>query len=438
MPACRAAHIPPLTLPEARSLLTNASAPNSRAYAGRDDGNRAGADDDDEAVLYESDYEGLDAEPSHPAAAAEQLAQGSPSKGPTAHRRNNSSPAAAAAQRGSGGSEPAREHAPISWQATKHAPTDGGAGGENRGDDRARGRGGGGSKEGGAVSKASPAAAEDGSGVRRGAATALFERRKLEREAEARSRGERDSGRTSSRRQDRSPAGESRPPTASSHDKERAVKPAAEPQASERRSGHSSKAGGRAADREEADRAKALARGEPGHANGSGHGRRWGGGRRGQAPLSGYCFRARRSSWYGASPPPLAIAAAAAPLAAAAPPCYERGAHASDKRPRMERAERVVQQVREALPLPPALPPPPPPPAATLHADRVSDAEMRKEWHYCDPSGQTRGPCSIAQFRKWLADMRARPELAREYREFCECMVWRADTPRMPLTRLVT
>jgi hypothetical protein len=51
--------------------------------------------------------------------------------------------------------------------------------------------------------------------------------------------------------------------------------------------------------------------------------------------------------------------------------------------------------------------------------------------------GQTRGPCSISQFRRWLADMRVRPELAREYREFCECMVWRSDTPRMPLTRLI-
>ena len=52
--------------------------------------------------------------------------------------------------------------------------------------------------------------------------------------------------------------------------------------------------------------------------------------------------------------------------------------------------------------------------------------------------GQTRGPCSIAQFRRWLADMRVRPELAREYCEFLECLVWRSDTPRMPLSRLVT
>ena len=56
----------------------------------------------------------------------------------------------------------------------------------------------------------------------------------------------------------------------------------------------------------------------------------------------------------------------------------------------------------------------------------------------CGLQGQTRGPCSIAQFRRWLADMRVRPELAREYCEFLECMVWRSDTPRMPLSRLVT
>lgn len=51
------------------------------------------------------------------------------------------------------------------------------------------------------------------------------------------------------------------------------------------------------------------------------------------------------------------------------------------------------------LPLPPALPPPPPAPAVAARApavaarpvaERVNDAESRKEWHYCDPS--VRGP----------------------------------------------
>ena len=52
---------------------------------------------------------------------------------------------------------------------------------------------------------------------------------------------------------------------------------------------------------------------------------------------------------------------------------------------------RETRGVSKALPLPPALPPPPPQPAGTVHADRVSEAEMRKEWHYCDPSVRVPG-----------------------------------------------
>lgn len=52
---------------------------------------------------------------------------------------------------------------------------------------------------------------------------------------------------------------------------------------------------------------------------------------------------------------------------------------------------REARDVSEALPLPPALPPPPPQPAGMVHADRVSEAEMQKEWHYCDPSVRAPG-----------------------------------------------
>jgi hypothetical protein len=55
--------------------------------------------------------------------------------------------------------------------------------------------------------------------------------------------------------------------------------------------------------------------------------------------------------------------------------------------------------------------------------------------------GQEQGPCSIANFRLWLARMRGDASMRREYEEFLGCTVWRRGTSahrRMPLARLLS
>lgn len=53
--------------------------------------------------------------------------------------------------------------------------------------------------------------------------------------------------------------------------------------------------------------------------------------------------------------------------------------------------------------------------------------------------GNTQGPCSIADFKRWLGTMRANPALRKEYEEFLSCMVWlKSDgSLRTPLIKLL-
>jgi len=41
------------------------------------------------------------------------------------------------------------------------------------------------------------------------------------------------------------------------------------------------------------------------------------------------------------------------------------------------------------------------------------------------PQGMTQGPCSIAQFQKWLHGMASKPHLKVEYEQFKSVAVWK-------------
>ncbi len=57
----------------------------------------------------------------------------------------------------------------------------------------------------------------------------------------------------------------------------------------------------------------------------------------------------------------------------------------------------------------------------------------------CSLQGKTQGPCSIADFKKWLGGMRVQPNLRKDYEEFLSCFVWRkdVDTSRTTLKKLL-
>ncbi|BDA46147.1 hypothetical protein COCOBI_08-2390 [Coccomyxa sp. Obi] len=93
-----------------------------------------------------------------------------------------------------------------------------------------------------------------------------------------------------------------------------------------------------------------------------------------------------------------------------------------------------------------ALPGPPPLPGSTLAHSAGSTVlkpsavdEGCMEWFYLDPKGETQGPCSIADFKKWLGAMRVNANLRREYEEFLNCWVWRKGDKanRICLVRLL-
>ena len=51
--------------------------------------------------------------------------------------------------------------------------------------------------------------------------------------------------------------------------------------------------------------------------------------------------------------------------------------------------------------------------------------------------GETQGPCSIADFKKWLGALRVQAHMRREYEEFQSCLVWRkGDRDRATRTTL--
>ncbi|KAK9906608.1 hypothetical protein WJX75_004899 [Coccomyxa subellipsoidea] len=85
---------------------------------------------------------------------------------------------------------------------------------------------------------------------------------------------------------------------------------------------------------------------------------------------------------------------------------------------------------------PPELPLPGPPRLAQSRLDQSAGPslpapskhdEHRMEWLYLDPKGETQGPCSIADFKKWLGALRVQAHMRREYEEFQSCLVWRKD-----------
>jgi hypothetical protein len=47
-------------------------------------------------------------------------------------------------------------------------------------------------------------------------------------------------------------------------------------------------------------------------------------------------------------------------------------------------------------------------------------------WYYLDPEGAQQGPCSIKQFKGWVAHMRAQPKLSEQLQQFQLSPVWQA------------
>lgn len=51
-------------------------------------------------------------------------------------------------------------------------------------------------------------------------------------------------------------------------------------------------------------------------------------------------------------------------------------------------------------------------------------------WHYLDPQGNKQGPCSVKQFRMWVASMSQDPGLAVQLEQFRQVDVWSDAEPR--------
>jgi hypothetical protein len=63
-----------------------------------------------------------------------------------------------------------------------------------------------------------------------------------------------------------------------------------------------------------------------------------------------------------------------------------------------------------------------------------------KAWLYLDPDGMQQGPCSVAQFRTWLATLAGNPALGEQLAQFREAATWHITaTPdqRRPLYALM-